>query len=217
MLFFAVGVDEGDGGVRVDDARHAKVLPDALLAALVLRFHSAGDLESGELLGPVLQHPRNALLVGFHRLVRLGVKAQQHLDGRGFSGDFGAHPGRPAGGELAVHHDPGDADALLPSRLTDGVEAGTEQQLPEDLRDVVPRNTRAVVLHFKFEHVALDVHLADLNADVRQDARFFARIERVVHRFLHRGDEGAMKAVKTEEVLVFLEELGNGGLLLVVR
>ena len=45
-LSFRIG--ECDLCVRIDDARHAEVLPYALSAFLVLRFHLGGDF------GPVL-------------------------------------------------------------------------------------------------------------------------------------------------------------------
>ena len=118
-----VRVDEGDAGVRVDDARHAQVLPDALLAALELGFHAAAHVEAGHLLRAVLKNPRNALFFALDGLVRLGVEAQFHLNGRRFAGDFGAHVRGLSGGELTVHHHTGDADALLTTGLANGVEA----------------------------------------------------------------------------------------------
>ena len=118
-----VRVDEGDAGVRVDDARHAQVLPDALLAALELGLHAAAHVEAGHLLRAVLKDPRNALFLALDGLVRLGVKTQFHFHGRRFAGDFGAHVRGFPGGELAVHHHARDADALLTAGLADGVEA----------------------------------------------------------------------------------------------
>ena len=66
---FAVGVNERDAGVRVDDARHAKVLPHALLAALELGLHAAADVESRDLLRAVLEDPRHPLFLAFDGLV----------------------------------------------------------------------------------------------------------------------------------------------------
>ena len=119
----AVRVDEGDAGVGVDDARHAQVLPDALLAALEFGLHAAAYVEAGHLLRAVLKDPRNALFLALDGLVRLGVKTQFHLHGCRLAGDFGAHVRGFSGGQLAVHHDTGDADALLTAGLADGVEA----------------------------------------------------------------------------------------------
>ena len=210
-----VRVDEGDAGVRVDDARHAQVLPDALLAALELGLHAAAHVEAGHLLRAVLKDPRNALFLALDGLVRLGVKAQFHFHGRGFAGDFGAHVRGFAGGELAVHHHTRDADALLTAGLADGVEARTEEQLSEHLGDAVAGDAGAVVLDLQFDDVALRIGLADADFDVRQNARFLARVEGVVHGLLDGRDEGAVEAVKAEEVLVLLKELRDGGLLLI--
>ncbi len=123
MRRFSVGVNERDAGVRIDDARHAEVLPNALLAALKFGLHAAADVESRDLLRAVFEDPRHPLLLAFDGLVRLGVEAEVHFHGRGFAGDFGADVGGFAGGQLAVHHDTCDADALLAAGLTDGVEA----------------------------------------------------------------------------------------------
>ena len=84
----SVRIDEGDAGVWVDDARHAQVLPDALLAALEFGLHAAAHVEAGHLLRAVLKHPRNALFLAFDGLVRLGVEAKVHLHSRRFAGDF---------------------------------------------------------------------------------------------------------------------------------
>ena len=120
-----------------------------------------------------------------------------------------------AGGQLAVHHDTRDADALLAAGLTDGVEARSEEKLTEYFRDAVARYARSVVLNFQFNDVPPGVRLADLDADVGEDACFFTGVQGVVHRFFDGGDERAMKAVKAEKVLVFLKELRDGGLLLI--
>ena len=54
--------------------------------------------------------------------------------------------------------------------------------------------------------------LADL--DVREDARLLGGVEAVVHRLLHRREEGLRGVVEAEEVAVLAEELGDGDLAL---
>jgi hypothetical protein len=49
-----------------------------------------------------------------------------------------------------------------------------------------------------------------LDHDLGQDARFFAGIERVIHRFLDASQQRFARIVETEQMAVLGEKLGNG-------
>ena len=98
--------------------------------------------------------------------------------------------GLAPGGQLTVHDHAGDADALLAARLANGVEAGSEQQLPEHLLDASFWNPRPVVFGLKFDDVFLVVYFGDLHAYVGQDASLFAGVQRIVNGFFDGRDEG---------------------------
>ena len=66
--------------------------------------------------------------------------------------------------------------------------------------DEVLKTVGPDVLYVPFQY---DLHLG-------QDASLFARIERVVDRFLHRRDERMGRVVEAKDVSVLLEELGDG-------
>ena len=83
----------------------------------------------------------------------------------------------PAGRQLAVHHDPGDPDALLTSGLANGVEARTEQQLAEHLLDASLWNAGTVVFGLQFDDVLLVVDLRNLDADIRKNTSFLASVK----------------------------------------
>src|SRR5262249_31120226 len=61
------------------------------------------------------------------------------------------------------------------------------------------------------------VELPDLDADVRQDARLLARVERVVDTFLHRREDRLRRIVEAEQVAVLGEELRDGDVALLLR
>src|SRR4029079_2114254 len=98
-------------------------------------------------------------------------------------------------------------DALLAALLLETVELRPVQQLAEDLRDLRPHDARAVVLDR--DAIAVLRDLEDLDVEIREDSRFLARIERVVDRFLDRGEQGLLRVVETEEMAVLREELGD--------
>src|SRR5262249_32654421 len=61
------------------------------------------------------------------------------------------------------------------------------------------------------------VDLADLDADVGQDARFLAGVERVVDAFLHRRQDRLRGVVEAEQVAVLGEELRDRDVSLLLR
>ena len=115
VVHLAVGVLEGDVGVRVDDAGHPEVLVDALATALVFGLHAAGDLQTVFFHGPVVAFPELTTFVGLRGLVLAGVQTDVDDGSGGFRGDFRAHVRLSTGGQLAVHDDTRDTDALLTS------------------------------------------------------------------------------------------------------
>ena len=120
-----------------------------------------------------------------------------------------------AGRELAVHAGRADADALLAARHAQAVELRAVEQLGEDLRNLRPHDAGAVVRHADAEAVVGD--LLDVHADLRQDARLLARVERVVHRLLHAGQQRLARAVEAQQVPVLQEEFGDGDFALFLR
>jgi hypothetical protein len=98
------------------------------------------------------------------------------------------------------------------------VELRAVEELREDRRDLLADDAGAVVEHGDAEPrglagggwrrpVARDD--LDLHQDVGQDARLLGRVEGVVDRLLHAGEEGLARAVEAEEVAVLREELGD--------
>ena len=107
---------------------------------------------------------------------------------------------RLAGGEQAVHPRGADPDALLTSALTQTVELRAVEQSPEDLGHLAANDPRAVVLDDDSE--ATVVALGDLDANVGDDPRLLARIQRVVDSFLDRRQERLRRVVEAQEVPV---------------
>ena len=215
VVDLAVGVHEGDVGVRVDDARHPEVLVDALATALVFGLHAAGNFQTVFFHGPVVPFPQLTTFVGLRGLVLAGVQTDVDDGSGGFRGDFRTHVRFSTGGQLAVHDDTRDTDALLTSGLADGVETGTKQQLSEDLLDASLRNAGAVVFGLQFNDVLLVVDLGDLDTNFREDTCFLTSVQRVVHGFFDGRDKGTGQGIKPKEVFVFLKKFRNGDLLLV--
>ncbi len=106
------------------------------------------------------------------------------------------YPGGGSGGELAVHPRGADADALLTARHAQAVKFRAIQELGENLRDLLPHNARPVVRDTHAEPVVRD--LLNIHADFRQDAAFLARVQRVVHRLFHGGEQRLARAVEAE-------------------
>ena len=69
VMPFTVRIDEENVCMRVDDARHSKVLPNRLSTALILRLHLGFYLQTVDLVSPI-----NSILIGFDGLVLSGIK-----------------------------------------------------------------------------------------------------------------------------------------------
>ena len=121
---------------------------------------------------------------------------------------------RLADGELPVHACGRDPHPLLATRLAELVELRTVKQLAENPGDLALDNSRAVILH---DHPRCAVAVADLHGDVREDARFLASIERVVDRFLDRGDKRLGKSIEAEQMTILEKELRNRNFALPTR
>ena len=81
MVNFTFGIGECDICMRIDDARHTEVLPNALTAFLVLCLHLGCDFGAVLFRRAVLIVPNLSSLVGFCGLVLPSVKA--NVDHRG--------------------------------------------------------------------------------------------------------------------------------------
>ncbi len=88
VVNLAVRVDEGDVGVRVDDARHAKVLVDTLPSSLILCLHPAGDFQAVFFHRTVGALPQLTPFVGFRGFVFARVKPDIDDGRRGLGCDF---------------------------------------------------------------------------------------------------------------------------------
>jgi hypothetical protein len=203
-----VGFDERELGVRVDDAGGPQVLVDRLLAAHVAAGHRDLEPRAGVLV------PVDDLLVDDLGLVLLGVEPEVDLVGGVVGSHACADGGGLAGGELAVHDDGADADALLAAALPDAVELRSVEQPAEHLGDLALDDAGAVVLDD--EGVLVVVALVDLDADVGQHVALLAGVEGVVDALLDARDEGSGRVVEPEDVLVPLEELRDGDVSLLV-
>jgi hypothetical protein len=187
-----------------------QVLEYRLLARYVAPLQGDGDLGAVGL-------PLPDDVVGAHDLrgVCLGVEDQVHLHGHVPVGDFRAHGRRFPRRQLAVHNDGRDADALLPSRLAHGVEARAVEQPREDVGDVALDDAGTVVLNR--DAVLGLVQRLDFHGQLGEYARLLAGVERVVDCLLDGGDEALYHRVEAENLLVPLEELGDGDFLLLLR
>ena len=89
--------------------------------------------------------PQDDVLRVDPRLVLLGVEEDlEEVRGVLFL-DLRGDPRWPRGGQVRVEDRGGDPDTLLPSGLPMGVEPGAVEQLPEDVRDLPPKDPRPVV------------------------------------------------------------------------
>ncbi len=126
--------------------------------------------------------------------------------------------------ELGIETRCADPDPLLPAALTEPVKLRPVEELREDLGDLRLHDPGAVVLDDHAEARFGDhllrlplgwcstpaTELDDLDEQLRQDAGFFASIERVVDGLFHRGEQGFGRVVKPEQMAVLGEELRDG-------
>jgi hypothetical protein len=144
-----------------------------------------------------------------------------------------------AGRELAVEARGADADALLAARLLQPMELGAVEELGEDLGDLCLDDSGPVVFDddakagrgpgsdrgLRFAGLAALAgglqrrgrRLADLDEEIRQDARLFAGVERVVDGLFHRRQQRLRGVVEAEQVAVLGEELADRDLPLLGR
>src|SRR5262245_4932852 len=210
-----------DGVIR---ERHMRVRYRDLLevlvhrgaAFLVLALHLERDLGAAR---PV---PVDLLVLVYQRLVLLGVDLDFEVMGWAPGARARDDLHRLAGRELAVHAGGRDPDALLAAALAQAMELGAVEQLREHPRDLLAHDARAVVrdrdpetrrLARRRRRSVLRDDL-ELHLDVGEDPAFLARIERVVHRLLHAGEQCLARAVETQQVAVLGEELGDRDLAL---
>ncbi len=102
------------------------------------------------------------------------------------------------------------------------MELGAVQQTTEDVLDLLADDAGAVVrdrddVATRLGRMGRSRDLFDLDLDLREDARFFARIQRIVHGFLHRRQKRLARIVKPQQVPVLREELGDGNIALFGR
>jgi hydrogenase expression/formation protein HypE len=90
------------------------------------------------------------------------------------------------------------------------VELRAVEQLGEHLGNLRAHDARAVVLH-RHQEPPLG-RLPQLHRDLRQDARLFAGVQRVVDRFLHRRHDRLARTVEPQQMPVLQEEFRNGNL-----
>ena len=194
--------------MRIRERRLLDVVVDRAAALLVARLQL--DLDPGA----VRLLPLGLLVLQNQRLVLPGVDRDLEEVGQRLRRRPRHDGHRLAGGELAVHAGRRDADALLAALLLEAVELRTVEQLAEDLRDLRLHDARAVVLDRDPE--TLFRQLADLDAQLGEDARFLAGVERVVDALAHRGEERLLRVVEAEQVAVLDEELGDRDLALLL-
>ena len=111
----------------------------------------------------------------------------------------------------------GDANPLLAAAHPQAMKFRAVEKLRENARDVLADDAGPVIRHgnAKFARLAgrdgLPVrHHLECDGHVRQDAGFFAGIERVIDRFLHTGQERFTRAVEAEQMPVLSEKFRNG-------
>ena len=87
------------------------------------------------------------------------------------------------------------------------MEFRTVQQFSENQRDLFLHNSRTIVLDTDLETVracGLDVH-----PDFRNDAGFFAGIQRIVDGLFYSSEQGLARIVESEQMPVLGEELAD--------
>ena len=95
------------------------------------------------------------------------------------------------------------------------MELGAVEQLAEDQRDLGFHDARTVVLHGHPKPIRLS--LLEVHPDLRDDARLFAGVERVVDRFLDGGQQRLAGVVEAQQVAVLGEELADRDIALLGR
>jgi hypothetical protein len=218
MFFTGPLVDDGlaiggrvfNGSVRVGDRGLLDVVVDGAAASLV----GAGQLD----LHPrtMVQVPGRELFV-LDDLGRIKPGVDVHFVVMSGLSLTGARPDadRLTGGELAVHGGGRDADALLPTALFQGVEFGAVEELREDLRNLRLDDAGAIVLNGDPKTIfrqGLDAYL-----ELGKDSGIFTGVERVVHAFLDRGQQGFLWIIEPQKVPVPSEELRDRDLALLGR
>ena len=81
------------------------------------------------------------------------------------------------------------------------------QQLAEDQRNLFLDDAGAVVLHANL--VAVRAGLLDVHPQLRQNARLFACIQRIVDRLFHRGQKRLARIVETQQMAILGEEFAD--------
>jgi hypothetical protein len=201
-----VGGGVVERGVRIRDRRLLHVAVDGMPALLVGRL----DLQLHP--GAVIELLGDLAVGDHHRRVLAGVDLDLEAVGRTPLARLRDHGHGLPRRELPVHARSGDADPLLAPRLPQPVELGSVEELPEHLRHLRLDNAGAVVLHRHPEPGLRQ--LRQLHMHLGQDAGFLARVERIVHRLLHRREQRLGGAVEAEQVAVLGEELADGDLAL---
>lgn len=112
-----------------------------------------------------------------------------------------------AGGKHAVHPCGADTDALLSAAHAEPVEFAAVEEFSEDVWDLFFNDPWAVVLDGDAEAAGLG--LVDSDPDFREDAGFFASVERVVDGFLHGGQESFAGIIESEKMSIFCEEFAD--------
>ena len=202
----ALGIDERDLAVRIDDGGVLEILVHRLFSAHVLSGYVVFDV--GTMLLPI---PDECIVVGYLGAVLLGVDEDIHLACE-FTLHHGFHVRGFSGGDVTVHDRGGDSDTLLSSGLPQRVESRTEEETSEYVRDHPGYDTGTVVLYDDLVFLATEIVHSDVY--VGQDVRLLAGIEGVVHRLFDTHQEGFGTTVETEDVFVLLEELCDGDLAL---
>ena len=215
VVDFAFGIGECDICMRIDDARHAEVLPNALTALLILRLHLGSYFGAVLFCRAVFIVPNFSSLVGFCRLVFPSIKANVDHRSGWLARNLRAHVCCSSRRQLAVHDHASDSDSLLTSGLSDGVKPRTKEQLSKHLFDAFLGYARSIVLHNELDDVFLGVNFLNDNPDGRKNTRFFTSIKGVVDSFFHGCDEGPSEGIESEKVFVFLEKLRNCDLFLI--
>ena len=178
-----------DFTVRVGDGRLANVIVHR--AAPLLVNSNQLDLD-----------PRSMRRLPVDHLVRdhlRGVLARVDLDlvivsRLSWSGPR-SHHDRFAGREQSVHARRRDSDSLLAPSLLQDVKLGTVQELPEDLWDLCLHDSGAVVLDCDAKPILGE--LLDVDFQHGKDSGLFAGVERIINRFLDRGQERLLRIVKS--------------------
>src|SRR5690606_7793243 len=127
--------------------------------------------------------PLDRLVAGLGAVLR-GVDTDRIFERQRPLARLAAHLDRLARRQLAIHAGGADADALLAARLAQAVELAAVEQSPEHVWHLGFDDAWTIVLNNHRELLLVGADAFDRHLEVRQDTRFFARIEAVVDRFL---------------------------------